>query len=331
MQAPSASDTQVILGSGGAIGRALAPALAAYAATVRCVSRSPHGLPTGDSTTAYVHHPADLLAPAAVAEAVRGASVAYLTAGLAYDTAVWRRDWPRLVDNVVAACAKTGARLVFFDNVYAYAASSYRHMTESAPLDPPSAKGAVRAAVLERLWRAHAAAEVEVCVARAADFYGPGIANSLLLELVIKRLAAGKAAQWLRGNGAGAPLPSPDVPHSFTYTPDAGRHLALLGNDDRAYGESWHLPTAPAPWTPREWVARAADLLGVPAKLQVLPRWLWRGLALVNADLRELYDVRQQVAGPYVFDSGKFEGVFGAGATPYAEGLRAVVAAEAAA
>ena len=314
----SSSTTQVILGSGGAIGRALAPALAAHAAAVRCASRAPHGLPTGDTATAYVHHPADLLDPAAVAEAVRGASVAYLTAGLAYDTAVWRRDWPRLIDNVIAACAAAGTRLVFFDNVYAYAAASYPHMTEAAPLDPPSAKGAVRAAVLERLWRAHAAGEVEVAVARAADFYGPGIAKSVLLEVVVKRLAAGKAAQWLG---------DPEVPHSFTYTPDAGRHLALLGNDDRAYGESWHLPTAPAPWTPRRWVERAAALLGVPARLQVVPRWLWRGLALVNGDLRELYDVRQQVAGPYVFDSSKFERVFGARATGYAEGLRAVVAA----
>ena len=233
-----------------------------------------------------------------------------------YDTAVWRRDWPRLIDNVIAACAASGTRLVFFDNVYALAASSYPGMRENAPVDPPSAKGAVRADVLARLWRAHEDGAVEVSVARAADFYGPGIGNSVLLELVVKRLAAGKAAQWLG---------DPDSVHSFTYTPDAGRHLALLGNDARAFGESWHLPTAPDPWTPREWVERAAALLGVAPKLQVLPRWLWRGLAVFNRDLRELYDVRQQVAGPYVFDSGKFERAFGVRATGYEEGLTAVV------
>ena len=321
----AATTTQVILGSGGAIARPLAEALADYAAEVRCASRTPHAPPAGRAGVAYAHHPADLLDPAAAAAAVAGARVAYLTAGLAYDTAVWRRDWPRLVDNALAACAEAGARLVFFDNVYAYAASSYPAMREDAPIDPPSDKGAIRAEVLRRLWRAHEAGEVEVAVARAGDFYGPGIGNSLLIELIIKRLAAGKAAQWLRGNGAGAPLPSPDAVHSFTYTPDAGRHLALLGNDDRAYGESWHLPTAPDPWTPREWVERAAALLGVAPKLQVLPRWLWRGLAVFNRDLRELYDVRQQLAGPYVFDSGKFERAFGVRATGHEEGLTAVV------
>ena len=311
-----ASNTQVVLGSGGAIGRSLAPALAGYATEVRCVSRTPHDLPPDGEDVTYVHHAADLLDPAAVVADVRGASVAYLTAGLAYDTAVWRRDWPRLIDNVIAACAKSGARLVFFDNVYAYAASSYGHMREDAPIDPPSDKGVVRADVLQRLWRAHEAGEVEVAVARAADFYGPGIDKSVLLEIVVKRLAAGKAAQWL-GN--------PDVPHSFTYTPDAGRHLALLGNDDRAYGQSWHLPTAADPWTPRAWVERAAAALGVEPKLQALPRWLWRGLALVSRDLRELYDVRHQVAGPYVFHSSKFEQTFGVTPISYTEGLAAVV------
>lgn len=313
MKAPN---TQVILGSGGAIGRSLAPALADYATELRCVSRTPHVLPQGDDYTSYTHHTADLLEADAVVAAVRGASVAYVTAGLPYSTDVWRRDWPRLIDNVIAACAKAGTRLVFFDNVYAYAASSTPAMREDAPLDPPSAKGAVRAGVLRRLWAAHEAGEVEVAVARAADFYGPGIEKSVLQEIVVKRLAAGNAAQWLG---------DPDVPHSYTYTPDAGRHLALLGNDERAYGESWHLPTAPAPWTPREWVERTAELLGVKVKLQVLPRWLWRGLALFNRDLRELYDVRHQVARPYVFDSGKFEAAFAVEATPYEEGLRAVI------
>ena len=35
--------------------------------------------------------------------------------------------------------------------------------------------------------------------------------------------------------------------------------------------------------------------------------------------------MRQQVAGPYVFDSGKFERAFGVRATGYEEGLTAVV------
>ena len=306
----------VILGSGGAIGQPLATALAGYTDHVRCVSRTAHPLPTSVKTR-YEHYAADLLDPAAVARALEGADVAYLTAGLPYRTAVWRRDWPALIDNVLAACAAGGVRLAFFDNVYAYADSAFAHLTEEAPLAPTSAKGSVRAEVRRRLLGAHAEGRVRVTVAVAADFYGPGIDNAVLNEVVVARLAAGKSAQWLG---------DPDAPHSFTYTPDAAAHLALLADDDRAYGHTWHLPTDSSYPSAREATALAADGLGVAPRLTTLPRWLWRGLALVNADLRELYDVRAHVLAPYRLDSSKFECTFGVAPTPFAEGLREVCA-----
>ena len=307
---------QVILGSGGAIGTPLARALANYTDYVRCCSRTPHALPTVAGTR-YEHYVLDVLDRQAVVDACQGAEVVYCCVGLRYDTAVWQRDWPTAADNLIAACAKTGARLAFFDNVYAYAKTSYAHMTEDAPTDPPSAKGKVRAAVLERLWAAHHAGELALTVARAADFYGPGEVNGLLNALAFDKLAAGRTPQWIGGA---------DVPHSFTYTPDAGAHFALLANDGRAYGQSWHLPTAAPAETPRQLAARASALYGRPAKLRVMPRWLSWTLSKVNGQLRELYDVRDQHAGPYVFDSGKFEAAFGVRATGYEEGIRESVA-----
>ena len=305
---------QVILGSGGAIGTPLATSLANYTDHVRCCSRKPHGLPTAPATR-YEHHALDVLDYEAVIDACRGAEVVYCCVGLKYETATWQRDWPTVAENIIAACAKTGARLAFFDNVYAYAKTSYAHMTEDAPIDPPSEKGKVRAAVLERLWAAHHAGDLELTVARAADFYGPGKVNGLLNALVFDKLEAGGTPQWLS---------DPDLSHSFTYTPDAGEHFALLANDDRAYGQSWHLPTAAPAETPRQLAAQASALYGRPAKLQVLPHWLFWALAKVNGQLRELYDVRDQHTGAYVFDSSKFERTFGVGPTPYADGLRAV-------
>ena len=34
----------------------------------------------------------------------------------------------------------------------------------------------------------------------------------------------------------------PDTLHSFSYAPDVGRNLVLLGSRDDAYGRAWHLP-----------------------------------------------------------------------------------------
>lgn len=305
---------QTILGYGGAIGQPLATALANHTTHVRCVARSPKTLPAGEGTH-YEMVTADLLDLASAVRAVAGSRVVYMLVGLPYKTAVWRRDWPVLIANVIEACAAAGASLVFLDNVYAVDPAAYDGFSETAALRPPSSKGEVRRAVLEQLTNA----SVPVLIARAADFYGPGIENSLFRELIVKKLAAGSAAQWL-GNA--------DLPHSFTYTPDAGAALATLGNDPTAYGQTWNLPTSGEARTVREWTAAVARELDVAPKLQVVPRWLWRLLAYVSGDLRELYDVREQVLRPYVFSSAKFTRRYGTVATDPPTALAAILATE---
>ena len=67
--------------------------------------------------------------------------------------------------------------------------------------------------------------ELRGMIVRSADFYGPGAVLSVTHATVIERLKAGKTPQWL-GN--------PKAVHTFTYTQDAGRTLALLGNTETA-------------------------------------------------------------------------------------------------
>jgi len=308
---------QVILGSGGAIARPLAQALSSYIDQVRLCSRSLHALPNDTADTSYNHQQTDLLDRESTLRAIEGAEVAYLTAGLPYKIEVWKRDWPILIENVLSACAETNCKLVFFDNVYAYDPAGYGDLHEEVPLNPPSQKGLVRKGIRERLLAAHQNSEVEVAMAVAADFYGPNIENSMLSETILKNMIKGSGAQWLI---------NADMPHSFTFTPDAGKHVALLGNEDRAYGEVWHLPTAKNPWTAREWVTQVAAELGVKSRLTVLPKWAYRLIGVFNSDMRELYDVRQQLEVPYVFNSGKFEQAFGVQPTNYEEGLKEVLA-----
>ena len=132
---------QTILGANGAIGRELAKTLAGLNQRVRQVSRTPQKVNSSDEVIT-----ADLLNPNTTAQAVAGSDVAYLVAGLQYNTAVWREQWPRVMRNVIDACKRHGTRLVFFDNVY-----SYGHvrgvMTEETPFNPTSRKGEVRATI----------------------------------------------------------------------------------------------------------------------------------------------------------------------------------------
>ena len=306
---------QTILGAGGTIGRELAKVLPTYDKHIRLVSRNPQVVNPDDEVYA-----ADLLEPTAVEGAVAGSDVVYLTAGFPYRTPVWRATWPQVMDNVLAACQKHQAKLVFFDNVYMYDPAHMGQLREDSPINPPSQKGQVRAAIAAKVLDAHANGQVQALIARAADFYGPNITqNGMLNELAFKKLAQGGTAQWLA---------STKYPHAFTYTPDAGRDTALLGNSDDAYGQVWHLPTAPDPPTGQGWVEAIADALQVQPKVQVIPKWLVRTMGWVVPMMRELDEMMYQYDRSYVVDSSKFSEHFGVLPTPYAQGIAEVVSSD---
>jgi nucleoside-diphosphate-sugar epimerase len=121
---------QTILGANGVIGVELSRALRYYTDGLRQVSRTPRPVHPSDEL-----RPADLLDANATSRAVAGSSVAYLVAGLKYDTDVWRTEWPLVMRNAMDACKRHGAPLVFFDNVYAYGRVNGA-MTEETPYNP---------------------------------------------------------------------------------------------------------------------------------------------------------------------------------------------------
>lgn len=299
-----------ILGAGGVIGNGLVRELLARGERIRLVSRHARFHPGVESIAA------DLTDAAHALTAVRGSRVVYLVAGLPYRTKVWQHAWPHLMRNVLEACKRSGARLVFLDNVYAYGRVD-GPMTETTPRNPCSRKGEVRALIDADLQAEVQSGALTALIARAPDFYGPDCATSLANRLVVDRLAAGAKARWPGRD---------DVPHSMIFTPDAARALALLAADETAWNQTWHLPTAaPAP-TGREFVAAVAATLGVPARHRTLGQAMLRLGGLFNADARESVELLYQHERPYVFDSTKFNTAFGFTPTPYAEGIRQTVA-----
>ena len=115
-----------------------------------------------------------------------------MVAGVTYKTAIWKHDWPIIMKNTLDACIAHGAKLVLFDNIYALDPAKVGHLTEKTPLNPQSEKGKVGKQILEMLWKEVKSGKLKAIVARAADFYGPGANQSVLNELVINRMKAGK-------------------------------------------------------------------------------------------------------------------------------------------
>ncbi len=303
---------QTILGANGVIGRELSRHLPSYTDRIRQVSRRPKRVNPTDELVS-----ADLLDPAATAAAVAGSAVAYLVAGLAYDGRVWREQWPRVMRNAIDACKRHGSALVFFDNVYAYGRVDGT-MTEDTPYNPNSRKGEVRAHIATMFMDEVRRGELRGMIVRAADFYGPGAVLSVTHATVIARLKARKTPQWM-GN--------PRAAHTFTYTPDAGRTLALLGNTGSAYGQVWHALTSREPMSGEQFVRLACDAAGQPYRLQAAPRWMLALMGLFVPVLRENMEMLYQFEHDYRFDSGKLERAFALTATPYRQGITAALRA----
>jgi len=295
-----------ILGANGIIAQELSRALAAYTSEIRQVSRNPRKVNPTDETFG-----ADLLDSQATVNAVAGSEVVYLVAGLKYNASVWQEQWPRVMRNTIDACKKHGASLVFFDNVYAYGRVD-GVMTENTPFNPISKKGEVRAKIATMLLEEMRNGSLQAMIVRSADFYGPGAVQSFPHATVFERLKARKAPQWI-GN--------PNAVHTFTFTPDAGNAVAVLGRSSDAYGQTWHLPTSKELLTGADFVRLACDLAGQPFKLQVAPRLILKLMGVFMPVLRENEEMMYQFEYDYRFESSKIESVFGLQPTPYSQGI----------
>jgi nucleoside-diphosphate-sugar epimerase len=301
-----------ILGAGGAIGVELAKHLAASNQPFRLVGRKPHRKPGATEIVA-----ADLTDLDLTIRAVAGSSVVYLLAGLKYDHKVWREEWPRVMSNTIEACKRVGAKLVFFDNVYMYGRVT-GPMTEETPFNPCSLKGEIRAKLATSLIGEWKSGALSGLIARSADFYGPGADNGVPNVLVFEPLSKRKKPSWLVNDS---------VPHSLTFTPDAARGLVELTERPSAWNQTWHLPTAPNPPSGKQLIAMAAKEFGVTPDHRLLGRFMVRIAGWFNPLVAESYEMLYQSDSPYLFDSGKFSREFGFTGTPYADGVRATVAA----
>jgi nucleoside-diphosphate-sugar epimerase len=303
-------DTHVVFGAG-TIGLAAIEALTALGLPVRVVSRSgATGLPDGVEQAT-----GDAADPAFAREAATGAAAVYQCLNPPYSR--WTDLFPPLQRSVVAAAQAAGARYVSFENVYMYGDTHGAPITETLPHAPTTRKGTVRATMAEELQRLSAAGDLAVATARASDYFGPGAKEqSPLGTRVIGNALAGKAAQVVG---------DPDQAHSYTYAPDAGRVLATLGTDERAVGQVWHVPNAPAKTT-RELIAMIGAELGRDIKVRPAPRLLLRALGLFNTDAGELVEMLYEFEQPFIVDGSKFETAFGMKPTPFAESIPATVA-----
>jgi nucleoside-diphosphate-sugar epimerase len=303
----------VVLGAGAAAQSLVRALRADGSPSIRVVSRS--GKWVGGPDVQVVA--AELQDPAVATSLTAGARVIYQVLNPAYHR--WAQEFPGLQRSAIAAAEAAGARLVVLDNVYAYGTPIQgAPFTEDSPINPVSRKGEVRAAMHRQLMAAHDAGRVEVAVGRASDYFGPGGgAQSALGDQVLRAARTG---------GKARVLGDPDQPHTYTFLPDIGAGLKLLGTHPNAAGRVWHLPNDPQTRTTRQLIDTLYRLAGQgPARLTRTPSWLLRIVGLRQPAAGELVEMLYEFTQPFVVDSSLIATELGLRATPIDTALAATL------
>ena len=296
-----------ILGAGGAVANALTSELADSGEAVLLVSRKPI-TNAGKNVT---WKKADLLNFAELREAIKGSTVIYLTAGLVYDKNIWQQQWPVIMQNVINLAKETQARLIFFDNVYMYGQVN-GPMTEETPYNPCSVKGEVRAKIATKLMNEAKAGNIKASIARGADFYGTDSGNSSFDMMVLSNFSKKQTVQWIG---------KPDKLHSFSYIPDMGKGMYILGQNPDSDNQVWHMPTALA-IPGRQLIEIAAKIYGAEPKFFAINKFMLWAYGLFNKTVMGAVEMYYQYDHDYIFDSSKFEKAFNFKPTSYEEGIK---------
>ena len=219
---------------------------------------------------------------------------------------------------MLGAAVATGTDYVIMGNLYGYGPVT-GPMRPDLPLAATGPNGRIRVGMWNDALAAQAAGHIRTMEVRASDFFGPESgAQAHLGDRVIPRLLAGKPVRVFG---------SLDAPHSWTFTPDVSRTIAVLGSDDRAWGRAWHVPTNP-PLTQREAIASIARAAGVDVpKMTVLSRGVLRTVAVAVRVVRALGEVLHQFEGPWVIDASETTATFGIEPTPWEDCVRTTLTA----
>ena len=293
------TELHVIFGTG-PVGCWTARALRSQGHAVRAVNRS--GVRPALMPADVEMARADVADPTRAATAASGADVVYQALNPPYH--LWHERFPALQAAALAAAKIANARYVSIENLYMY--DSSKPMTETSPIGPVSRKGALRQEMAEEVIAAHARGDVRATAIRSSDYYGPGVLESALGDRVFGKLVAGKKAQIVG---------SATMRHSFAFIEDVGLAAATLGTHDKALGQVWIAPHAPAK-TQGQMVEDACRVLGVEPKMSAVSPLMMRAVGLFVPAARASVEMMYEFTRPFVVDSSRIETGFSLTATP---------------
>jgi nucleoside-diphosphate-sugar epimerase len=203
-------------------------------------------------------------------------------------------------------------------NVYPYGRPQSATVSENHPRVPCSVKGRHRLAQ-EDILLAASGPGLETIALRLPDFYGPKVTTGML-DMVTRAAASGTT---------GMLMGPADLPHEFVFTPDVGPVVKALLEHQGPVAGAYNFAGAGV-ITQRHLAELLYEGAGHQPRLRVLGPFLQDVMGLFMPVLRELKEMRYLLHTPVLLDDSKLRALLPhLHKTPYAEGARLAVAAEA--
>jgi nucleoside-diphosphate-sugar epimerase len=298
----------VVLGASGGLGSAVVWQLVRQGKRVRAVSRSADRFDLGHRIEVVR---GDITDPTQMRTICQDAAVIYHCANAPYPE--WTTALPPMIDAVIMMAETSGAKVVYGDNLYMYGQVSGL-ITPDLPDRATGKKGLVRSKIAAQLM--NASGRIQATIGRAADFFGSGVLNSMMGEVVFQALVEGKTLNLIG---------KLDVPHTYTFIEDFAKGLVMLGEREEALGEIWHIPSAETITTRQFLNLIFAEAQHTP-KLRIASPLMLNFLGLFSTMMCELKEISYEFEQPFVVDHQKYERVFGSDPTPHREAIRRTIA-----
>jgi nucleoside-diphosphate-sugar epimerase len=300
----------VVLGASGGLGSAVVWQLVRQGKRIRAVSRSAERFDLGHRIEVLRGDSTD---PALMRSICQGASVIYHCANAPYPE--WTKALPPMMDAVIMMAEISGAKVVYGDNLYMYGRVS-GSITPDLPDRATGNKGLLRSKIAAQLMDAHRSGRIQATIGRASDFFGPGVLNSMMGEVVFQALVEGKTLNLIG---------KLDVPHTYTFIEDFAKGLVTLGEREEALGEIWHIPSAETVTTRQFLNLIFAEARYTP-KFRIASPLMLNLLGLFSQTMYELKEISYEFEQPFIVDHRKYESVFGSDPTPHRSAIRRTIA-----
>lgn len=294
----------VVLGASGGAGLAILQELISQGKNVRGVNSS--GKKPAGVNAEFIK--ADATNLAELQKACEGASYVYHCIGLPYEK--WVEFMPVITNNVIQVATQTKAKLIYIDNLYAYGPVN-KAISEDMPYLATDTKSKMRGELTNQYLQAHADGKIQVTIPKGTDFFGPNTVSHLG-DYVFKNALQNKPAQNI-GN--------PDKLHAYIYIKDFARAVVFLAQQEKAYGQVWHIPNNPET-TSRNLINIIYAELKYQPKIASLNRFMLTILYPFMSIARQSLPILHIRDRDYIVDSSKFEKAFGKfPLTPFKEAI----------